>query len=207
MLQKFGPSQFELALSTFRRVGAIVWDQPILTHDSTPERWQCAHKDMVLKPNPQLYLKRKSHFSISFQLAELLKTLLHSERDHQIRGMDTPFVKTIPPHTDYGDFMLRSDWHVDSYNSITVIIPLVQFTVENGCTQLKLPATFDIPMGLSYKEYKEIYMKNEQYTEPKICNFLGEPFKPLLMNGLVYHRQSANTARSALLLQVDAAAF
>lgn len=202
-LQRFGPNNIRTATDIFNKTGAIIWNENILTTNSTVDNWTCASKDVCLN---KIYNDRPN-FSISNSLAELLKNLLKPLPSTQYRRLDGPYIRRIKAGTRYKDTMLRDDWHVDSFRSITIIIPLTEFTKDNGSTQLVLPLS-NYKEGLSFAHgctNIDIYDGKCQ-----IVNFIGEPFQPLIMNGQVVHRQSENITnkdRDALIFQIDFGAF
>ena len=200
---------FTEALYEFKKLGAVIWDENIITSNSSIYKWNCSSNECLLK---QKYdFKQYDPFTVSKELYDFLQYLLIIYSVGKLtceRGVNGPYTRRIHPHTNYGDFHLRDDWHTDSYNSLTLIIPITQFTMNNGCTQLLSKNNGATQLRSNNNGATQLLSKNN--GEDEIIHFLGEPFKPLIMNGSTLHRQSANNTdfnRDALVLQIDSGAF
>ena len=153
------------------------------------------------------HVQKEPPFYISKDLAYLLKELLVNgcELKSVRRGLDGPYGRTVQANTKYGSFQLRDDWHQDSYDSITIIVPLTKFTEKNGSTQLILPAPRGIPLSDTYN--------HNEHIDQEIVHFIGATYQPLIMNRMTFHRQSENITDTdrdsagvyddALIIQID----
>lgn len=204
MLQRFNRFNAKEVKETFKKVGAIIWDENIVTTGSTIDNWTCSSSDIMLKRISEDDNKRP--FYISEELAQVLKELLLTAGPLGLRwGLDGPYDRKIVANSKRDNELLRGDWHVDSHSSITIIIPLTEFTINNGSTQLKLPVDPYMPMAEKYGQSTD-----DVKLDTEIVHFIGSPYKPLLMNGMVTHRQSTNITdkdRDALVMTVDIGAF
>lgn len=112
--------------------------------------------------------------------------------------LDGPYVRKIKGN----NLGLRNNWHTDSCDSITIIIPLTEFTGDNGCTQLLLPLS-NYKEGLSHVPVPGSNINISNNNKCKVVNFVGS--QPLIMNGEVVQRQSTNTTnkdRDDLLFKI-----
>ncbi len=117
------------------------------------------------------------------------------------RGMDPFLVSTVRGRSDPCYSTRR--WHTDDVGAISLVIPLTDFTLSNGSTQVLLGSHLrDAAKRIDWQALKKEGEVGARFVSLRGC--------PLLMNSQVLHRarrNDSNKDRVALVTTVDQVSF
>lgn len=204
----FGKDTIHREFERFWRDGAIIWpfkigyssynytNQNPPRYDCKPSSWNwfTDGTKMIYRFPQVAKMEKDNPLILPNQLVQFIRHIFQHTEDLDPgvirRGTDRTYIRWVSAHRNPPQV---HEWHRDNYDSLTLIVPLVPFTLQNGCTEVKLQS--------------HRYRSEEHFT---IAPFIGNPFEPLIMSGEILHRQRSNFTslhRYALIVQLDRHAF
>jgi|SRR5579872_3855510 len=191
----------EKSVELFLKEGAIKWSQPILRLKSKwTWDWLSNSQEMLTRPTVQ---RSYPPLQLPQPLIDFLCKCFESmreEKGYYRYGTQDLRLSLSPRQNNQDKVEIRDNgfnWHTDSFDAISLIIPLTPFTWANGCSEICVGSHL-VPWN----------QRDENNHEK--AYFVAEVGQPLLLHSLCLHRRRHNATsedRVALITQVDRTSF